>query len=86
MNELAEAMKQLRASSRSEEPGDLREVAERVDAVSRRLEAHNALEESQVYHWAARLLDLPEQMALNDKICRELENLPPRFHQTGAGS
>ena len=81
MNELAEAMKQLRAFSRNDHPGDLREVVERVDAVSRRLETHNALEESQVYHWAARLLDLPEQMALNDNICRELENLPPRFRK-----
>ncbi len=86
MNELAEAMKQLRGLSRNDHPGDLRGVVERVGAVSRRLETHNALEESQVYHWAARLLDLPEQRALNDNICRELENLPTRFRQTGKGS
>jgi Hemerythrin HHE cation binding domain len=85
MNELTAAVKQLRALSRSGQPGGLREVREKIDAVSRRLDAHNALEESRVYHWAAQLLDPPEQIALNESIRQELENLPPRFqNQTKA--
>jgi hypothetical protein len=44
----------------------------RIDAVSGRLDAHNALEESQVYLSAAFLLDSPEQTALNENIRREL--------------
>lgn len=81
MNELTAALKQLRALCRSDQPGALREVREKIDAVSRRLDAHNALEESRVYRWAALLLDPPEQMALNENIRRELENLPPRFRK-----
>jgi hypothetical protein len=79
MIELAATVKQLRALCRSDQPGGLREVRETIDAVSRRLEEHNALEESRVYHWAALLLDPPEQMALNENIRHELENLPARF-------
>jgi hypothetical protein len=79
MIELAAAVKQLRALCSSDQPGGLREVGERIDAVSRRLEEHNALEESRVYHWVALLLDPPEQMALNENIRYELENLPARF-------
>ncbi|HEX5177291.1 MAG TPA: hypothetical protein VFV83_09695, partial [Chthoniobacteraceae bacterium] len=56
---------------------------EKIDAVRRRLDAHNALEESRVYHWAALLLDPPEQIALNENIQRELENLPSRFRKPG---
>ena len=82
MNELTAAVKQLRALSGSDRPRDLREVTERIDAVSRRLETHNALEESQVYHWAALLLDPPAQSALNESIRHELENLPHRFRKT----
>lgn len=82
MNELTAAVKQLRAISESDHPGDLREVTERIGAVNRRLETHNALEESQVYHWAALLLDPPAQSALNESIRHELENLPHRFRKT----
>jgi hypothetical protein len=81
MSELAAAVKQLRALSGSDQPGGLREVREKVDAVSRRLDAHNTLEESKVYRWAALLLDSPEQTALNENIRRELENLPARFRK-----
>lgn len=83
MSELAEAVKQLRALCRSDQPGALRGVREKIDAVSRRLDAHNALEESRVYHWAAVLLDPPEQIALNESIRQELENLPSRFRKLG---
>jgi hypothetical protein len=81
MSELTAALKQLRAVCQSDQPGTLREVREKIDAVSRRLDTHNALEESEVYRWAALLLDPPEQTALNENIQRELENLPPRFRK-----
>jgi hypothetical protein len=71
---------------RSDRPGGLREVREKIDAVRRRLDAHNALEESRVYHWAALLLDPPAQKVLNENIRRELENLPSRFRKKGEGS
>jgi hypothetical protein len=79
MSELTSTVKQLRALCRSDQPGAMPEVCEKIDAVSRRLEVHNALEESRVYHWAALLLDAPQQMALNENIRRELENAPARF-------
>lgn len=81
MAELTAAIKQLRALCRRGQLGGLPEVREKIDAVSRRLEAHNALEESRVYPWAALLLDPLEQAALNENIRRELENLPPRFRK-----
>jgi hypothetical protein len=56
-------------------------VREQMARVSQRLETHNALEESQVYHWAAALLDEPEQKALSESIQRELDNLPPRLRK-----
>ncbi len=86
MSELAEAVKQLRALGRSDQPAALRGVREKIDAVSRRLDTHNALEESQVYHWAALLLDPPEQNALNENIQRELEKFPRRFQRSEEGS
>jgi hypothetical protein len=81
MSELTAALKQLRAVCQSDQPGTLGEVREKIDAVSRRLDAHNALEESEVYPLAALLLDPSEQTALNENIRRELENLPSRFRK-----
>jgi hypothetical protein len=81
MSELTGAVKQLRSVCRTDQLEGLGEVREKIDAVSGRLDAHNALEESQVYLWAALLLDSPEQTALNENIRRELENLPPRFRK-----
>ncbi len=82
MHELTAAMKELR-DQRRDESRDAAEVIaavrERMVGVSERLETHNALEESQVYHWAALLLDEPEQKTLSDKIRRDLENLPARL-------
>jgi hypothetical protein len=82
MRELATAVKELR--SLRDQPDQyqtsiLRMVLERISAVSRRLELHNELEESQVYRWAGVLLEAPEQARLNQEIECELENLPPRF-------
>ena len=86
MIELAAAVKHLRALCGSDQQGGLREVREKIDAVSRRLDAHNALEESEVYGWAALLLDPPKQIALNENIRRELENLPVRFRKSDEDS
>lgn len=83
MTELTAAMKRLREISRGEATGDLRDVRERIDAVSQRLETHNELEETQVYRWAAQLLPLAEQAALQTRIQGQLDRLPERFRGAG---
>ena len=82
MSELAAAMTQLRELRR----GDRQDAApvfakirEQMTRLRRRFHTHNALEESQVYHWAGSLLDRSEQKALKEKLQRELGNLSPRF-------
>jgi hemerythrin superfamily protein len=82
MSELAVAMKQLRKLRRSDgqDPAPaLACVREQMARVSRRLEAHNALEEAQVYDWVDALLDDSERRALNERLRRQLDNLPSRF-------
>lgn len=79
MVELTAAVKRLREISRGEGDADLREVRERIEAVSQRLETHNELEETQVYRWAARLLPVAEQAELQGKIQAQLDRLPERF-------
>ncbi|MEO6871479.1 MAG: hemerythrin domain-containing protein [Chthoniobacterales bacterium] len=79
MRELAAAVKQLGAlRSHPSEPG-LRAVQEQVGGVSRRLETHNELEESQVYPWADLVLESAEHVVLDERMQKELGNLPPRF-------
>lgn len=85
MSELTAAMKELRELRRGNRPDAssvFAKVREQIVRVSERLETHNALEESQVYHWADALLDQPEQKTLSESIQRELENLPPRLRKT----
>lgn len=82
MCELAAAVKELRAlrdEQNDDEAAVLRKVQARILAVSRRLEVHNQIEESEVYQWAGVLLEPPEQVALNEKIQCELKNVPARF-------
>jgi hypothetical protein len=84
MRELAAAVKELRAlreKQHEDEAAVLRKVQARILAVSRRLEVHNEVEESEVYRWVGVLLELPEQVALNKKIECELGNLPQRFER-----
>lgn len=84
MRELAAAVKELRAlreNQHEDEAAVLRKVQARILAVSRRLEVHNEVEESEVYRWVGVLLELPEQVALNKKIECELGNLPQRFER-----
>lgn len=82
MHELADAVKQmreLRESKQMNHQDELSDVRDKIIAVSRRLEKHNELEESEVYQWADALLTDAERAALNEKMQRELDNLPPRF-------
>ncbi|MGH8092493.1 MAG: hypothetical protein ACREIF_03340 [Chthoniobacterales bacterium] len=82
MRELAAAVKQLRklrTRAHEEEPAILISVQEQVIGVSRRLETHNELEESQVYQWADVLLEPAERVVLNERMQKELRDLPLRF-------
>jgi hypothetical protein len=84
MGELAAAVNELRTlreKHHEDETGVLRKVEARITAVSRRLEVHNKVEESEVYQWVGMLLEVPEQVALNKKIQCELRNLPQRFER-----
>lgn len=85
MSELTAAMMELRNLRRSA-PTDtsaaIESVRERLTRVCERLEIHNELEETRVYHWAGALLDETEQTNLATNIRRELENLPPRLRKT----
>jgi hypothetical protein len=82
MSELAAAVKQLRELLRNDRPDSasiLAKVRRQVLHVHERLEAHNDLEETQVYHWVGAFLDGSKQKALNEKLQWELNNLPARF-------
>ena len=84
MRELSGAIKQLRGlhenrQTESEIAGQISSVRETIAAVSRRLEKHNEREESGIYEWADWLLSEPERAALNERVKKEIENLPPRF-------
>lgn len=82
MSELTAAVKQLRELRRDDREeaalvfGALRE---QMTCLRRRFHTHNALEESQAYHWAGAFLDASEQKVLKERLQRELTNLPPRF-------
>lgn len=83
MHELAKAinlMRALKSITDADATGEcLRKVRSIVLSVNNRLSAHNQLEEKQVYGWIDVLLDEAERSALNARVRRELENLPPRF-------
>jgi hypothetical protein len=51
--------------------------------VAERLKAHNELEESDVYPLAEVLLTPADCVILNEKMRKELDNVPQRF-STGA--
>ncbi len=85
MHELSDAIKRLRGllenrQTESEIVGQISSVRETVAAVSRRLEKHNEREESEIYEWADALLNSSECAALNARMKKEIENLPPRFN------
>jgi len=82
MQELAAAITQLRkergrtGQSRS---AVLSHLKEKALAVSRRLQTHNALEESEVYRWVEDLLEDAECIDLKTRINKELANVPKRL-------
>ena len=84
MLELSDAVKRMRGlhenrQTESEIAGQISGVREIISVVSRRLEKHNEREESEIYEWADWLLSEPERDALDERIKKEIENLPPRF-------
>jgi iron-sulfur cluster repair protein YtfE (RIC family) len=84
MDELARAVKTLRRIlANAENPCDVADhlatIRRRVDAVSLRLEVHNALEEDQVYKWLDLIISASDREGLRTSLKRELERLPPRF-------
>ena len=84
MRELLDAMKRMRGlhenrQTKSEIAEEISVVRETVAAVRRRLEKHNEREESEIYEWADRVLSEPKRDALDERMKKEIENLPPRF-------
>jgi hypothetical protein len=82
MQELAAVITQLRKErgrSGVSRPAVLSDVQMRALTVNRRLQTHNALEESQVYRWAEALLSPAECTDLNARMQKELANLPARL-------
>ena len=85
MRELTGAIKQMRLlqeNNSQEKPNLLLTIGtvyEKIVSVSNRLKTHNEIEETGIYQWADALLNPPERAALNERMRRELENLPPRF-------
>jgi hypothetical protein len=90
MHELAKAINLMRAlkgipdaAAIEESLGEVRSI---VLSVKIRLNAHNQLEENQVYGWIDVLLDEAERSTLDARVRRELENLPSRFTCVGENS
>lgn len=84
MSELTAAIKQLselRGSTYQDKSSFLQNVREKTTAVSERLKVHNELEESRVYPCVNVLLTPAECAALNQKMQKELTNLPARFSE-----
>ncbi len=84
MSELGTAiiqLRQLRESTDQDKSSLVQTVREKVVAVRERLKVHNELEESDVYPLAKALLTPAECMALNEKMQKELGNLPARFSE-----
>jgi hypothetical protein len=77
MKELALAIKAMRTSPANRE--EVKDLRRRLTGVKERLEAHNLLEEQQVYVWPALLFDEQTLAKLCDRLRHELNNLPPRF-------
>jgi len=85
MRELISAIKQIRGlrENNRNASNHILTARETIIAVSRRLETHNELEESEVYQWADILLNPSERAALNERMQKEIDNLPPRFGKLG---
>jgi hemerythrin-like domain-containing protein len=74
MRGMIQVMKALRKNS-----ADADSVAEILKNIAERLAEHNELEESRVYRWADEVLNKKDRAALEERMLREITNLPPRF-------
>jgi hemerythrin-like domain-containing protein len=84
MSELASAircLRQLRESTHQNKSSIIQNVREKIVAVSERLKVHNEIEESDVYPLAKVLLTPAECVVLNEKMQKELSNVPARFSE-----
>ena len=81
MTELADLMKSAReiCRGRAAAPDELLNFRARLSTIQSRLKTHNWLEEDEVYKWPGRFLDDETLAELNQRLRRELENLPARL-------
>ena len=86
MRELLAMIKLLREWRETETDADFSEqiadVRFKLDSVKKRLETHNHIEETEVYKWLNLLLSSPECVGLDERMQREITNLPPRFNKS----
>ena len=85
MRELSAAIKQIRKLqeiNQAEISPQLLSVREKIFDIRSRLKVHNEMEESEVYLWIDTLLDSAERADLNERMRKELENLPPRLDKS----
>jgi iron-sulfur cluster repair protein YtfE (RIC family) len=84
MRELASIMKAARecVERKSTPPEKISEWRDVLTGISERLDAHNRLEEEQVYLWPSILFDEKTVASLRARIQHELQNLPPRLAET----
>jgi hypothetical protein len=81
MKELAAMIEILRemAGAGIALPDEVEDLKQRLRTITKRLEAHNRLEEERAYAWPAMLFEESRIAELREKVRRELDNLPPRF-------
>jgi hypothetical protein len=81
MKDLAQMMKTMRefAGSPKEHLEEIEDLRRRLTTIATRLEAHNQLEEMEVYRWPKLILNEQELAALDAQIAHEIESLPPRL-------
>ncbi len=83
MDELSRAVKKMRdvrtTLDNIQISKQLDEIRRLVAALSIRLDAHNELEEGEVYKWPGLVLSASDLESLCASLKHELENLPPRF-------
>jgi iron-sulfur cluster repair protein YtfE (RIC family) len=83
MNQLGQAMKELRAMIIRPESYSVEvticDLRKRISVFAESLHQHNEIEETQVYLWPSLLLDQDSLERLNAGVRSEIENLPSRF-------
>jgi ribosomal protein L17 len=80
MAELALSIKAMREVVGSERSAlEVEGLRQRLATITKRLEVHNRLEETQTYVWPSLLFDQQTVGRLFDRLQSELENIPPRI-------